>query len=250
MLHVTPALVAGVGAAALFAGVSKSGFGSSAAFAALAILALVIPPGIALGLMLPVLMLIDLVTLPHYWRRWSWRDARSMALGAIPGVALGAWLYARTNADLFRILIGTLALMFVFWQVVQARAPLRKMRCPPVWVGGLAGLIAGFTSFVSHAGGPPATVYLLSRGLGKTAYQATTVLLFWAVNIAKFVPYSFLGLFTWQTLLIDLIVAPFALLGAWIGVRVHDLLPERFFFIVTYILLLITGGKLIHDGLT
>jgi uncharacterized membrane protein YfcA len=78
-------LVLGCGLAALFAGVSKGGFGSGAAFAGAAILATVIPPGAALGIMLPILMLIDLVTLPPYWKngagptRALWQSARYRA---------------------------------------------------------------------------------------------------------------------------------------------------------------------------
>jgi uncharacterized membrane protein YfcA len=127
---------------------------------------------------------------------------------------------------------------------------MRRGHAPlPGWSGVLAGLVAGFTSFVSHAGGPPAAVYLLSRGLDKTRYQATTVLMFFVFNIVKAVPYGMLGLFTRETLMIDLILAPFALLGAWIGVRAHRIMPERAFFAVTYVLLTITGIKLIWDGL-
>ncbi len=110
--------------------------------------------------------------------------------------------------------------------------------------------MAGFTSFVSHAGGPPAAVWLLSRRLGKTPYQATTVIVFWAVNIAKFVPYAFLGIFTAETLLADLFLAPVALLGAWLGVKAHHMVPERAFFALTYVLLALTGIKLIWDALT
>ena len=51
----------------------------------------------------------------------------------------------------------------------------RAARCR-FGAGVTAGLVAGFTSFVSHAGGPPAAVYLLSRKLDKTAFQATTVI--------------------------------------------------------------------------
>ena len=55
--------------AVIFAGISKGGFGSGAAFAASSILALVLTPGEALGLMLPLLMLIDFATLRPYWRK-------------------------------------------------------------------------------------------------------------------------------------------------------------------------------------
>ena len=41
------------GPAVIFAGISKGGFGSGAAFAAASVLALVVEPGLALGVMLP-----------------------------------------------------------------------------------------------------------------------------------------------------------------------------------------------------
>jgi uncharacterized membrane protein YfcA len=251
MLVLDAAFFAIAGPAVVFAGISKGGFGSGAAFAASSILALVVDPGLALGVMLPMLLLIDLVTLRPYWKTWSWPDAKLLALGGVPGVALGAALYSVANADVLRLLIGGISVAFVIWQLGRAQGWIRIGGAPmPAWGGALAGCVAGFTSFVSHAGGPVAAVYLLTRGLKKTEYQGTTVLVFGAINVVKFVPYTFLGLFTAQTLLANLALAPFALLGAWLGVKAHMLVPERLFFAITYTLLIVTGCKLIWDGLT
>lgn len=237
--------------AVIFAGISKGGFGSGAAFAATPILALVIDPRLALGFMLPLLMLIDLATLGPYWRKWSWRDAKLLVLGSLPGVALGVALYKVADADVFRLLIGAMAVGFVAFQIGRARGWIRAAERPAGTSAGLvAGAVAGFTSFVSHAGGPPVAIYLLSQRLTKTAFQATTVLVFWAVNIAKAVPYAFLGIFTAETLWANVLLAPAALLGAWLGVKAHRLVPERVFFGITYVLLAITGTKLIWDALT
>ncbi len=93
-------------------------------------------------------------------------------------------------------------------------------------------------------------MFLLSRGLTKTQYQASTVMLFGALNIIKFFPYAALGLFTAQTLKANLVLAPFALLGTWLSVRAHHMVSERVFFGLTYVLLAVTGTKLIWDGLT
>ena len=251
MLELSWAFFAIAGPAAVFAGISKGGFGSGAAFAAASILALVVEPGLALGVMLPLLMLIDAVTLRPYWRKWNWPAARLMILGGLPGVALGALLFARADPDVFRVLIGAISIGFVLWQLGRARGWIRTAASAlPTWAGAVAGVVAGFTSFVSHAGGPPAAVYLLSLRTSKTEYQANTVLIFWAINIAKFVPYAFLGMFTVQTGLANLALAPFALLGAWLGVKAHHMVPERAFFQLTYVLLIVTGTKLIWDGLT
>ncbi len=116
------------GPAVVFAGVSKAGFGSGAAFAAATILALVIEPGQALAIMLPLLMLIDAVTLRPYWKKWSWPDARVLVFGGVPGVALGAALFQVADADVIRLLIGGIAIAFVVWQIAQTRGLIRPAR--------------------------------------------------------------------------------------------------------------------------
>jgi len=237
--------------AVIFAGVSKGGFGSGAAFASASILALVLPPGAALGIMLPLLMLIDVASLKPYWRKWAWPESRLLLMGGVPGVLVGVALWRIANDDVIRFLIGSISLGFVIWQIAVSRGWLKlgAMAFGPR-IGLLTGGVAGFTSFVSHAGGPPAAVYLLSRGLDKTSYQATTVLVFWILNIVKFVPYAFLGIFTAETLTANLLLVPAALLGTWIGVHAHRLISQEAFFALTYVLLTVTGVKLIWDALT
>lgn len=235
--------------AVIFAGISKGGFGSGAAFASTPFLALILDPGDAIGLMLPLLMLMDVTALRPYWRKWDKDASWTIILWAVPGVLLAALIYRYTDADLFRLLIGIISIGFVIYQM--ARGSLTPVaRSLPRWSGRLAGAAVGFTSFVSHAGGPPAAVYLLSRGLDKGTYQATTVIIFWAVNAMKFIPYAVLGIFSAQSFLANLYLAPVAVLGIWMGVKFHHLVPERLFFGLTYVFLLITGGKLIWDALT
>jgi len=151
----------------------------------------------------------------------------------------------------FRLLIGVICLAFVGYQLARSLGWLNVHQMPfsrPfAWA---AGLVGGFTSFVSHAGGPPTAIFLLSQGLSKTAFQATTVVTFWAVNWMKVVPYAYLGIFTLETLTASALLAPFALLGAWIGVKAHWLVPERAFFALTYVLLVATGLRLIWVAVT
>jgi len=237
--------------AVVFAGVSKGGFGSGAAFAATPFLALILPPAEAVGVMLPLLMVMDVGGLRAYWRRWDWRAAAALVVGAVPGIGLGAALYGLTDPDVFRLLIGMVAVGFVAFQLARRRGWLRPAARPMGTVAGLvAGMVAGFTSFISHAGGPPAAIFLLSRRLDKTTFQATTVLTFWAINLMKFGPYLWLGFFSRDTLLADALLAPVALAGVWLGVRLHHAMSDRLFFALAYAFLLITGSKLIWDALT
>mgnify|MGYP000096951959 CR=1 FL=1 len=200
MLEPTLTFFAIAALAVVFAAVSKAGFGSGAAFASASILALIVEPGTALAFMLPLLMLIDAASLRPYWGRWHIGCSLRLITGALPGVALGVLFFQAVDADGMRLMIGAISLAFVAWQM---SGPLRVRLAAagmPAWVGVLAGAAAGFASFVSHAGGPPAAVYLLGRGMGKTEYQATTVLVFGVVNAVKAIPYAGLGLFTPETL--------------------------------------------------
>lgn len=236
--------------AVLFAGISKGGFAGGGAFAATPILALVIAPGHAVGLMLPLLMMMDLATLIPYWGKWDAAAARLLLIGALPGLALAAGIYHLTNPEFFKLLIGAVSLGFVAFQMARNSGILRlEGRGVGPGVGLVAGFGSGFTSFVANAGSPPAAVYLLLKGVSKTEYQATNVIVFWIVNMIKFIPFLSLGIATKDTVLADAMLAPVALIGAWVGIKAHRAVPEKWFFLLTYVLLTVTGCKLIWDSL-
>ncbi|MEL6681491.1 MAG: sulfite exporter TauE/SafE family protein [Pseudomonadota bacterium] len=232
--------------AIIFGGISKAGFGSGAAFVAGAILALVVPPGAALGIVLPLFMLVDAASLKSYWGKWHWPSAKGLMIGAVPGCIIAASLYAIVDADVIRLFIGLICLAFVAYQMCLhwGWLTVRVIRFSRMGAW-FAGLVSGITSFVSHAGGPPSAVFLLSLGLNKTAYQATTIVVFWAINWMKAVLYVFLGIFSWESVIGSLALAPFALFGAWLGLKAHHVVPERAFFALTYVLLVLTGLRLI-----
>ncbi len=237
--------------AVIFAGLSKGGFGGGAAFAAAPFLALAMEPWEAVAVMLPVLMAIDAATLRAYWGKWDRTHARVLMAGAVFGILLGTALFSVIDADVLRILIGLTALGFVAFQLARARGWLvlgdRRL---PVSHGLGWGAAAGFTSFVSHAGGPPTAVYLLSQKIDKLSYQATTVVLFSAINAMKFFCYIAIGMFSAKTLIASATLAPIAMLAGLAGVWAHHLISEKWFFRLTYVFLTVTGTKLILDALT
>ncbi len=190
-------------------------------------------------------MLIDVVSLPPYWKKWSWPETRLLLLGGVPGTFLGALIFGWANDDVIRLLIGGISVAFVVWQLVQAAGWLEIGERPMSPTAGVsAGVALGFTSFVSHAGGPVAAVYLLGRRLSKTAFQATTVIVFWAMNVLKAGIYAAMGFFTLGALSLNLALAPVAgYLGTYLGVRAHHVVPERVFFGLTYVLLMVHGDQ-------
>jgi len=237
--------------AVIFAGVSKGGFGSGGAFAATPLLAMILEPAQAVGVMLPLLMLMDVGALRPYWKKWYWAATRALIIGSVPGILIGTLLYGYADPDVFKFLIGFVAVAFVVFQLGRARGWIRPAKqAMSERAGMVAGAVAGFTSSISHAGGPPAAIYLLSRNMTKTGFQATTVIVFWAINLLKFGPYFAIGIFSKATFEAALYLAPVAIAGVYLGVYFHRMIPEKLFFGLTYVLLLMTGSKLIWDALT
>ena len=237
---------------AMLAGISKGGFGGSLGFAGSAILAVVVEPGVALALMLPVLMAIDMAAVRAYWGRWYKPSAGAILTGAVPGLLLGAVLFSVISSDSIRVLIGLVAVGFPLFRIALARGWIAPR---PTGFdrrkGWVAGAGVGFTSFVAHAGGPPFAVFMLGQGgIDKTRYHATSVIVFWVVNAMKAALYTMLGLFSWQLLGWSAALIPFAMIGTLIGVKAHKLIPERLFFMVAYTALMLTGLKLLWDGLS
>ena len=93
-------------------------------------------------------------------------------------------------------------------------------------------------------------MYLLTRGMDKTTFQATTVIVFTAINMYKAVFYAGLGIFTVDTLWAGMFLIPVAFIGVALGVWLHKIVSQPLFFGLTYVFLTITGTKLIFDALT
>lgn len=234
--------------AVIIVGISKGGLGGGLGMLGVPIMALVMSPLQAAAIMLPILCVMDLMALKAYWKGWSKLHLLRLLPAAILGIVLGTLSFQYFNDDLIRVLIGLIAVGFTLNHWFK---PVRFIQHKPGLFSGLFwGGTAGFTSFVAHAGGPPINVYLLPQQLDKSLYQATTVFFFLVVNYVKLIPYAFLGQFNTENLNISLFMLPVAALGIWLGIMIHHKIPDQLFFRIAYILLFLTGLKLIYDGLS
>jgi uncharacterized membrane protein YfcA len=234
-------------AAVLIAGVSKGGFGGGLVVLAVPLMALSTGPVTAAAILLPVLCVMDLLGLRAFWRRWDRGLIRLLIPPALAGVAVGTLSFRYLGEDWIRLLIGLIATAFSlrYWHSGRrrgARSPDRRQG--RFWSG-----IAGFTGFVAHSGGPPLNVYLLPLGLERTVYQATTVAYFAIINYVKLLPYAWLGQLSAENLAVSLVLLPLAFAGVRLGVHLHHRISETTFYTVAYLLLFLTGARLIYDGL-
>lgn len=235
--------------AVLISGISKGGFGGGLGILAVPLMALTVGPVQAAAIMLPILCFMDLIGLWAYRGRWDAVSLRILLPAAMVGILLGTFSFGMLSADAVRLLLGLIAVGFVlYYWLSPARSGLQAASHNLV-SGGFWGTVAGYTSFVAHAGGPPIQVYLLPRQPDKTLYQATTVVFFIVVNYVKLVPYALLGQFSAPNLWAAASLLPVACFGMWLGIWLHDKVPVRLFFRLCYAFLLLTGLKLLYDGL-
>ena len=233
--------------ALLIVGISKSGFGGGLGVVAVPMMSIFMPPAQAAALLLPILCVMDLFAVWHYRRMWDARNLRILLPAAMVGLLVGALTFRYLSEDHVRVLIGVIAVTFAanFFRPSHriTRTEANVVR------GSFWGLISGFTSFGVHAGGPPASVYLLPQRLDKSVFVGTTVVFFTIVNFVKLVPYGLLGQLNGDNLLTSLLFSPLAPLGIWLGVVLHKRLNEQLFYTICYAFLFLTGLKLLYDGL-
>jgi hypothetical protein len=120
---------------------------------------------------------------------------------------------------------------------------------PPRWAGALLSATSGFTSFVAHAGGPPINAYVIPLRLSPLHFTATMAYFFFVINLAKWLPYAWLGLLDGRNLATSLLLLPLAPLGVWLGVRIARRIEPVLFYRFIYAGMLLTGLKLVWDAL-
>lgn len=233
--------------AVLITGISKSGFAGGIGIIAVPMLALQLDPLRAAAVMLPLLIYMDFLSIRYWWSKQR-NDLLALLIpAAIVGIGLGYLLYDVLNPQLIKLLLGGMSVVFALWGLLKG-VNLAVASLP--WVGRIAGFIAGLTSFVAHAGGPPVNFYLLPMKLSKEDFLATAVYFFAAINFIKLLPYAALGQINTDNLMVALLLAPVAWAGVRLGLVIQRKISSELFVNLMFALLFTIGVKLIYDGLS
>jgi uncharacterized membrane protein YfcA len=257
--QINPWLFIAVGSvSALLFSMAKSGFGSSAGLLAVPLMIMATgDSSMALGIMLPMLIVADYVAVIGWWRQWHWKQIAMLLPGTVLGVAAG-WLLMSAlqklpggskSADAYlKLGVGVIALGFVLLQLARSLRGKSLAFKPVAWQGAVAGTTAGFTSTLSHAAGPVVAMYLLPQQMPKDRYVATTALFFFIANQIKLAPYVHLNMINLSTLGACLLLVPGVVVGGLLAGWLHKRLDEKQFTGVVYVLLAMAGVQLIWDA--
>lgn len=233
--------------AVLIVGLSKAGLLGSLGMVGVPMLSLVMPARDAAGMMLPVLLAMDAFAVWTYRKEVDWRILRIMLPGAAVGTIVGWVLWAFVSDDAVLLFVGVVTLLFILDALLPLRKKLEGLPPSRLW-GTFWGGFAGFTSFISHTGGPPFQIYVLPQRLSPAVYSGTSAFFFAIVNSAKLIPYFFLGQLNVHNLQLSAALIPFGVVGVLVGVWLVRRISMKWFYRIAYWLVFLLALKLIWDG--
>jgi uncharacterized membrane protein YfcA len=232
--------------AVVLLGVSKSGFGAGFGSLAVPMMALAVTVPQAAAILMPVLLVMDLLGMAAFRKDVDRALLRFMLPYALLGVVLGALLFKLLDARFVAAVVGGFTLLFLAQQILLKTDPNGPP--PPRWMGGVLLVVSGFTSFIAHAGGPPVNAYVMRLKLSPVLFTGTMAYLFFFINMAKWVPYAWLGLLDMRNFGTSLVLLPLAPVGVWVGVRMARTINPVLFYRLIRIGMFLTGCKLLWDG--
>lgn len=237
-----------VSIAIILVGFSKGGLAGMGVLG-VPVMALVMSPVQAAGILLPILLVSDAISLWTWWGSWDKRTLWLMLPGAVIGIGVGWLTAAYVSDDAVRLILGVIALVFALRWLLASEEKRSTPQPQNAQAASIWGLLSGYTSFVAHAGGVPYQVYTMPLKLDPKLLTGTSVVFFAVVNVLKLVPYFALGQFDATNLTTSAILTPLAMVATLAGAAIIKRMRAAVFYPLTYGLILLVSVKLIWDGI-
>ena len=187
----------------------------------------------SVGLLLPILIFADIFAVTWYNRHAEWKHILRLIPWALAGIAV-ATLIGRNLSDItFNRLLAALVIagiVILVWRDLRGdKVKIPKSR----WFAAGLGLVGGFATMIGNAAGPVMSLYLLSMRLPKNSFIGTGAWFFFIVNVSK-VP---LHIWSWKTItldsfILDVLMIPAIAAGAFLGIWLVRMFPERIYRIL------------------
>lgn len=232
--------------AVLLLGISKSGFGAGFGSLAVPMMALAVTVPDAAAILMPVLLVMDILGMAAFRKDFDMKLLRFLLPWGLVGIAIGAVLFKVLASHTVAGMVGVFTLLFLAQRLLFP--PTLDSPHPPQWLGAILTATSGFTSFIAHAGGPPINAYVIPMRLSPVKFTATMAFYFFVINLAKWIPYAWLGLLDTRNMATSLVLLPIAPIGVLIGVRLARRISPVLFYRLLYTGMALTGIKLIWDA--
>ena len=235
----------------LFAGALAGGFVSGLAGFGTALMALglwlyVLPPTVAVSLVLICSVVGQTATLPSMWRSFDLSLVWPFVIGGLLGVPIGTMLIAHADPRVFKRTIGVFLLVFPLALYFSAPMALtiggRFADAVVGFAGGILGGLAGLS-------GPLPILWASVRGWGKDERRGIFQTFNWTVLFVALCLQIAGGRVGSDVLWFAALALPGTVIGAWLGARLYHALNDRNFRDVVLGLLFLSGATLIWNSI-
>jgi uncharacterized protein len=238
--------------ALLFAGALAGGFvsglaGFGTALMTLGIWLYLMPPSVAVQLVLVCSVVAQSSTLPSMWRTFDLKLIWPFLVGGLAGVPLGTILIAHADPQNFKLAVGVFLLVFPLALYVQ-RTPT-AFRFGGRLADGAIGFAGGILGGLAGLSGPLPILWASVRGWGKDERRGIFQIFNWTVLVAALGVQLASGLVDRQMIWLSLLALPGTIIGASLGARVYHGLSDKNFRDVVLALLFLSGIGLVWSSL-
>lgn len=222
-----------------------AGFGT--ALMALGIWLYVVPPDVAVQLVLICSIIAQTSTLPSVWRSIDFKLVWPFLAGGIVGVPLGTALVAYADPRGFKLSVGILLLVFPAALYLQRRPMAFRIggKAADTAIGFAGGVLGGLAGL----SGPIPILWASVRGWGKDERRGLFQTFNWTILTAALCMQAGSGLIVHQTMWLALLVLPATIGGAWLGARAYHVLSDGNFRDVVLGLLFLSGITLVWSSI-
>jgi uncharacterized membrane protein YfcA len=222
-----------------------AGFGT--ALMALGVWLYVLPPALAVPLVLICSVVAQTSTLPSMWKSFDLSLVWPFIVGGLIGVPVGTMLIAHADPGVFKLTVGVLLLVFPV-ALYFNRTPM-AFRFGGRLADGLVGLGGGILGGLAGLSGPLPILWATVRGWGKDERRGIFQTFNWTVLAAALCLQAATGLVALQVIWLALLAFPATVVGAWIGARVYRGLSDTNFRDLVLGLLFLSGVGLVWSSL-
>ncbi len=221
-----------------------AGFGT--ALMALGIWLYVLPPSMAVPLVLICSVIAQTSTLPSMWRSFDLSLVWPFVIGGLFGVPLGTMLVAHADPRVFKLTVGVFLLVFptaLYFSKPMAIAIGGRLADAAVgFAGGILGGLAGLS-------GPLPILWASVRGWSKEERRGIFQTFNITVLFAALCLQAASGLVARDLIWLTALAFPGTILGSWLGARLYHMLSDRNFRDIVLALLVLSGAGLVWNSI-
>lgn len=164
----------------------------------------------------------------------------------LAGMLLGVTLLVTAPERALLFLLGCFVLAYAGWSLIFQRD---TMTIATGWAAPL-GTVGGIFTALFGTGGPIYVIYLAGRLHDKSALRATIGALIFVSGLSRLALFTTAGLYAQQNLLLlAAVLLPCAMLGLYLGGRLHRRLPVQRVVQAVWVILILGGISLIWRSL-